>query len=136
MLPDLPAQQAELRSAIAKHVEQRQQQGAGAEPQVLLHAQLQHRLPFRSEPYTLTLHVPLPPCSTADAHPAAAAAATAAAASPGKQQQGGSGGQAAAGAALDLRDAPHRLQQWLGLRAFLLLTPDSYSGRVLDAEVG
>lgn len=36
---------------------------------------------------------------------------------------------------LQLQDAPHRLQQWFGAGAFLLLMPDSYSGRVLDEGV-
>ncbi len=107
-------------------------------------AQLRHRLPFRSEPYTLTLHLPpqqrqaeaqplsprqhAAPASRSASEPAEAGAATGAAPP--------AAAAAAAGAAPDLQDAPHRLQTWFGLGAFLLLTPDSYSGRVLEAEVG
>lgn len=128
---------AELRRALARSAQQHEQGGGGGE-QPRISAKLQHRLPFRSEPYTLTLHLPPPTPGVADlpqplmprrSHTGAAAAAEAS-----------NGGMAGAcgpplAAALDLADAPHRLQHWFGLRAFLLLSPDSYSGRVLEAEV-
>ncbi len=101
-----------------------------------LQAQLQHRFPWRSETYTLALHLPPaadPPAQHGRAQPQ----------QPGppqqeQHQQGQQPGPAASWPLADgaaLRDAPDRLQQWFGVRAFLLLTPDSYSGRVLEEEV-
>lgn len=108
-------------------------------------AQLRHRLPFRSEPYTLTLHLPPPqrqPGAEAEPHSPRQHAGNAARAGlpAGSPPAAPAGAVAAwapvAAAAPGLQDAPHRLQTWFGLGAFLLLTPDSYSGRVLEAEVG
>ena len=137
---------AELRRALSRHLQQHEQ-GSSEEVLLVRRAQLRHRLPFRSEPYSLTLHVPpqqrqagaeAEPCSPRQR--AAVAAAVAATAS-GPAEAGAAALVAptpapAAAAAADLWDAPHRLQTWFGLGAFLLLTPDSYSGRVLEAEVG
>lgn len=89
-----------------------------------LQAQLQHRLPWRPEPYTLALH--LPPAAPGLPRPAS------------EQVQAPALAPGALAPLLDsaaLRDAPHRLQQWFGVGPFLLLTPDSYSGRVLEEEV-
>jgi hypothetical protein len=97
---------------------------------IKLQAQLKHRLHFRAEPYTLTLHLP-PPADNKAGNGAPHDNAT-----PFKQ---GYGQRSAAlmplGSGLALRDAPHRLQHWFGARGFALLAPDSYSGRVLDEEV-
>ena len=114
-----------------------QQQGidSRAAEQLRLQAQLQHRLPFRSEAYTLTLHLPPlrpgPPEGAAEQETPTAAGAG-----------GGAGDYGRISAALpplagclELRNLPHRLQQWFGTPAFLLLTPGSYSGRVLESEV-
>ena len=131
----------ELRRALSRHARQHEQGGGGQ--QAVLQAQLQHRLPFRTEPYTLALHCPPPP------PPAQPGSGEAPEPRTPRQRQGdaaaggGAGGMEAAAAgswppvapSLDLRDAPHRLQQWFGLQPFLLLSPDSYSGRVLEAEV-
>lgn len=108
---------------------------AGERPQ-RLQAQLQHRFPWRSETYTLALQLP-PAADPAAQHGRAQPQ------QPGPPQQeqhrlGQQPGSAAAWPLADgaaLRDAPDRLQQWFGVRAFLLLTPDSYSGRVLEEEV-
>lgn len=93
-----------------------------------LQAQLQHRFPWRSEPYVLALHLP----------PAADPPAQQGQPQQDQQGQGQQPGSAlawplASGALM--HDAPGRLQQWFGVTAFLLLTPDSYSGRVLEEEV-
>lgn len=112
---------AELERLLSRHA---LQHGVAGDKALKLEAQLQHRLPFRPEPYTLVLHLPPLP-ATHQLTP----------------EGSGSGfGQCSAellpvASTLELRDAPHRLQQWFGARAFLLLTPDSYSGRVLDEEV-
>ncbi|KAL4425754.1 hypothetical protein ABPG75_009770 [Micractinium tetrahymenae] len=95
-----------------------------------LQAQLQHRFPWRSEQYTLALHLPPRGESTAQRE------------QPQQQQGQKQGQQQQPTVALAwplansaaLRDAPDRLQQWFGVGAFLLLTPDSYSGRVLEEE--
>ena len=149
---------ADLQRALARHAREEEQGGGGDPALVRLAARVRHRLPFRTETYTLALHLPpLPPHQQPEQE-----------ASNGhlqqqqqrpqqqqqqhqqQQQQQAAGAHRSAAvsrrssldrgppvaAAAALRDAPHRLQQWLGLRAFLLLAPDSYSGRVLDEEVG
>ncbi|PRW58940.1 serine threonine- kinase Nek1 isoform X5 [Chlorella sorokiniana] len=132
----------ELRRALSRHVQQHEQ-GSSTEVLLVRRAQLRHRLPFRSEPYTLTLHLP-PQQRQAGAeaeprsprHRAADAALVAPVA--GGPVEGAAPPAAAdaapVAAAPELGDAPHRLQTWFGLGAFLLLTPDSYSGRVLETE--
>ena len=105
--------------------------------QLTLFAQLQPRgLPFRSEPYTLTLHVPaLAPDSNANSSAITNSNdSSSGVGASGYAHHSSTAPPVASG--LALHDTPHRLQQWFGLRAFLLLTPDSYSGRVLETEVG
>ncbi|KAL4859894.1 26S proteasome non-ATPase regulatory subunit 13 A [Chlorella vulgaris] len=107
-----------------------------------LKAQLQHRLPFRAEPYTLTLHLaPLVPHHMASLGEEGLLLPDPTPEGRSGQWPGSSGGdtfgQLSAAmppvmTSLQLQDAPHRLQQWFGAGAFLLLMPDSYSGRVLD----
>lgn len=107
-----------------------------------LEAHLHHKLPFRSDGYVLSLLLPPPLPGAAAGSNGAATVATAAGVAAGHW---GSAAAAAAGALASrggtatagaLGDQPHKLQEWFGGGPHLLLVPDSYSGRILDAQVG
>lgn len=106
-----------LQNWLSKEIARaRERQGGVGEP-LRLSAQLQHRLPFRSDAYTLSLF--LPPCAAVP-----------------RQRSGDSSGGGASRTGLlppgTLAEQPHKEQEWLGLGPFLRLAPNSYSGRVLD----
>ncbi|KAK9813462.1 hypothetical protein WJX73_000174 [Symbiochloris irregularis] len=71
---------------------------------------LQHQLPFRTEPYTVTLHQPSG-CANA------------------RQQTDASDSGPPA-----MCETAHRLQQWLGVASFVMLAPASYTGRIMNEQ--
>eukprot|EP00887_Chlorella_sp_A99_P000967 scaffold5.g967.t1 len=110
---------------VQKEVARARERSPG-QPLLRLAAQLSHRLPFRQEPYTLSLHLP----PGADLAPERGRGRGA-----GSSSGAGScsGAAAAWRGAAGLCDRPDKRQEWFGLGGpFLVLAPNSYSGRLLE----
>lgn len=90
-------------------------------------AQLRHRLPFRSETYSLSLHLP------SGTPPVIQPSKTAPSVSPLKPLHNNAG-HAAQINCCSLGDQPNKLQEWFLPGPVVVLSPDSYSGRILDEE--
>ncbi len=88
-------------------------------------AHLNHRLPFRSETYSLNLHLPSTSSSLSTIHPSKSTASFSSLSleSPGHPA-----------IHCSLGDQPNKLQEWFLSGPCLVILPDSYSGRILDEE--
>lgn len=126
MFPPLPrhcrliaAIENSIRHVITKDLPQRTEltfgSAAGSKLPATYTSRLAHKLPFRSESYILSLHLPPPDPNAPLAPPFTSSPLQSLSSWP-------------------LGDQPHKLQEWFVAGPCLILSPDSYSGRILEEE--
>ena len=111
-----------LRHVLTKDLPRRYESNFGSHLPATYTAHLFHRLPFRSETYSLSLHLPsstpplLQPSKSASSLPSL------------------DNDHAAQASYCSLGDQPNKLQEWFLPCPVVVLSPDSYSGRILDED--
>lgn len=115
-----------LRRVLTKDLPLRYGISSGSHLPATYTAHLHHRLPFRSETYSLSLHLPssTPPLS----QPSKSALSLSALEFLHTNRHAGQNKYCSLG------DQPNKLQEWFHPGPIVVLSPDSYSGRILDEE--